>query len=98
MYSAADNIDLVDNGNGQVTLLIASHPKLLNFLFHAQNAENYAPSQVFKVKVDSKSQAEVEEVFMSEGKDLSAASVAAYWNRKVAIGAVFDDHFLVCDE
>lgn len=98
LYSGADNIDVVDNGNGDVTIYIASHPNSLKFLIHSANKDAISPSQVFKINVSKYNEVRVQEEYLSEGEDLSGSSIAAYWNHKRLIGAVFDDHFLICNE
>ena len=88
--SGLDNIEVDSNGD----LYIGSHPKLFDFIKHAKNKTNLSPSQIFKVSSDYES---VNEIFLSDGSDLSASTVGAFYNGKLLIGALFDNHFLYCE-
>jgi arylesterase/paraoxonase len=96
--SATDNIDVVNNEDGSVTIYLACHPNAIKFMIHAAVENTTSPSQVFRLHVNKNNNVVVEQPFMSNGEDLSASSVAAYYDHKVLIGAVYDDHFLVCNE
>jgi len=88
--SGLDNIEIDIAGN----LYIGSHPKLFDFIKHAKDKTHLSPSQVFKISPDYTL---IEEVFLSDGHDLSASTVAAFYNNVLLIGAVFDNHFLHCE-
>lgn len=87
-----DNIDVDPDGN----LWIAGHPKLLDFLAHAQDATKIAPSEVVKVDLTAE-QDPVKLVYMNTGEEISASSIAIYDGKRLAIGAVFDAKYLNCD-
>jgi hypothetical protein len=46
-------------------------------------------------RIDRKT-GQVEEVFLSDGGDLSGSSVSARYRKRLLIGAVFDDKFFDC--
>ena len=87
--SGLDNIELDRDGN----LWIGSHPKLFDFVKHAKNSNHLSPSQVIKIFREDYN---VQEVYLSDGHDLSGSSVATVINNNLLIGAVFEDHFLHC--
>jgi len=89
--SAVDNIVIDETTND---LIVGSHPKILTFLSHARNQNNIAPSQVFRM--ESKGNNKVEEIFLSNGTDLSASSVGVVFENYLFIGGVFDAGFLIC--
>jgi arylesterase/paraoxonase len=86
--TGVDNIELDADGN----LWIGAHPQLLTFVKHAEDSANKSPSQVLKLGPDFS----VEEVFLSDGNDLSGSSVAARTGQRLLIGSVFDSHLLDC--
>lgn len=87
--SGGDNIEVDDQGQ----LWIGSHPKLLAVPKHQQDPANLSPSQVLRVSADGTT---VEEVYLSDGQPLSAASVAAVRGDRLLIGQIFGDGFLDC--
>jgi arylesterase / paraoxonase len=90
MRMAADNIEIDEAGN----LWTAGHPNILAFPPHSEDPANLSPSMASTV--DPKTN-EVKEVFYNTGDDISAASVAAYSQGTLVIGAVFEEHVLVCN-
>lgn len=90
--TGVDNIELDADGN----LWIGAHPQLLTFLKHAEDAANKSPSQVLKLRPDESGGFSVEEVFLSDGNDLSGSTVAARIGQRLLIGSVFEPHLLDC--
>ncbi len=90
MRMAADNIEVDKAGN----LWTAGHPNILAFPPHAADPANLSPSMASTINPVTN---EVKEVFYNAGEDISAASVAAYSEGTLIIGAVFEEHVLVCN-
>ena len=90
--TGVDNIEIDSRGN----LWIGSHPKLLTFVKHSKDPAVLSPSQVIKVGKMADGQYEISEIYMSNGKPLSASSVAAVFQNFLLIGAVFEERFLLC--
>ena len=90
--SGLDNIELDKKGN----LWIGSHPKALAFLRHAKDPEELSPSQVIRLSIKGNGDHISKEVYMNMGDELSGSSVASVYNNMLLIGAVFEDHFLLC--
>lgn len=90
--TGVDNIETDSRGN----LWIGSHPKLLTFVKHSKDPAVLAPSQVIKVEEMAGGNYEVSEIYMSNGRPLSASSVAAVFKNYLLIGAVFEERFLLC--
>jgi arylesterase/paraoxonase len=86
--SALDNISMDEDG----CLWIAGHPKPLHFELWLMNFLQYAPSQIFKQL--SPHELNFIEVHLSDGEDISGASVATNWKGHILIGSVRDDHIL----
>ena len=92
LQSGADNIEIDEQGN----LWVACHPKLLTFVKHANDTSKLSPSQVFKITHDSSGKFTAQEIFLSEGDDLSGSSVAAVTGNLLLIGSVLDEGILQC--
>jgi len=90
--TGVDNIELDANGD----LWIGAHPKLLAFLAHAKDASKLSPSQVLHLTQDGRGGFTVQEVYLNLGQEISGASVAAVYDGRMLIGAVFDPKFLDC--
>jgi len=88
--SGVDNVEVDPDG----TLWIGAHPKLLDVASHAKDPAVPAPAQVVRVDPSTK---RVDEVYLSDGKPLSAASVGAHYRNRLLIGAIFDAGFLDCE-
>jgi len=91
--TGADNIELDEAGN----LWVACHPKLLTFLKHASDTSRLAPSQVFKILRNEQGDFSCAEVYLNEGEQISASSVAAVTGNVMLIGPVFESHLLRCE-
>jgi arylesterase / paraoxonase len=93
--TAPDNLDLDPQGR----IWVAAHPKTLAFVEHAGDPAKRAPSQVLVVTPGGTPMdpPRVDEVFLSAGDDLSAASVGVAWRHLLIIGAVFDPRILLCE-
>jgi arylesterase / paraoxonase len=84
--TGADNIELDEAGN----LWVGAHPKLVDFLRHARDAEHRSPSQVLKLVPRGDGDYGVEEVYLNGGRPLSGSSVAAVCGGVLLIGSVFE--------
>jgi len=87
-----DNIEVDEKGR----LWIGAHPKLLTFVKYSKDPERLSPSQVVRVTLQGPGEDRVEEVYLNNGSPLSGSSVAAYFDRTLLIGSVFDPRFLIC--
>jgi len=89
-HSGCDNINVDLDGN----LYLACHQKLLTFARHSKDHKVHAPSQILYLKRGAN---EFEEIFYSDGDDISGSSGAIVYNNKLYIGSVHDEGLLVCD-
>lgn len=88
--TGGDNIEMDDEGQ----LWIGSHPKLLALIAHQGDPTHPVPAQVMRISADGKT---VEEVYLSDGVPLAAASVAARLGDRLLIGQIFGAGFLDCE-
>lgn len=84
-----DNIEVSADG----ALWIGGHSKVFEFLKHAEDATAVAPSHVIRVNPAT---GETEDVLIDTSGILNASSVGAATDDTLVVGAVFDDHVLVC--
>ena len=86
---APDNLDIDEDGN----IWTAGHPKMFDFIDLIEDPTANAPSMGLVIDPEAKS---VEQVFVSDGKEINASSVAAIAGDKLLIGSVYDSHLLIC--
>jgi len=91
--TGVDNIELDAAGN----LWIAAHPQLLTFTKHAKDAAKHSPSEVLKINRRENDAWQTEPIYLNGGEEISGSSVAAVFGKKLLIGSVFEQHFLVCE-
>ena len=87
-----DNIDVAPDGS----LWIGAHPKLLEFLGHAEDPTKHSPSQVLHATRAGDGWS-VEEHWLDDGDRLSGSSVAASNGERVVVGAVFLPRLLILE-
>jgi len=91
--TGVDNIELDAAGN----LWIAAHPQLLTFTRHAKDATKHSPSEILKVTLGENGDYKIDQIYLNDGEEISGASVAAVFGKKLLIGSVFEKYFLVCE-
>ncbi|MDF1694795.1 MAG: hypothetical protein P1U56_03150 [Saprospiraceae bacterium] len=91
--TGVDNIEFDLEGN----LWIGSHPNLLRFGAYAKGKKATAPSEIIKVSYHKKGDYLVEQIYVEEGDEMSASTVAAPFGNLIFMGNVFDDSFLILE-
>ena len=89
--TAGDNIEVDADGS----LWVGAHPQLLTLVGYMSGRKPRAPSQILHV-IPRGDGAEVHEVYLDLGEQISAASVAAARGKRLVIGAIADSKFLDC--
>jgi arylesterase/paraoxonase len=84
-----DNIEIARDGG----IWIGGHPRIFDFLKHAEDEAAIAPSHVLRIDPET---GDVQDVFIDTAGTINASSVGAVWDRTLVVGAVFDGHVLVC--
>lgn len=91
--TGVDNIEFDSQGD----LWIGAHPNLLHFAAYAKGDKEYSPSEIIKIKYQKKGEYTVEQVYMEDGRSMSAATVAAPFGSLILAGNVMDDKFLIME-
>ncbi|HOP20353.1 MAG TPA: SMP-30/gluconolactonase/LRE family protein [Amphiplicatus sp.] len=87
--TAPDNIEVSRDG----ALWVAGHSRIFDFVKHAKDPNVIAPSHVVRINARS---GENKDLFIDTTGKLNASSVGAVWDKTLIVGAVFDDHVMVC--
>ncbi len=86
-----DKIELDEEGN----LWIGAHPNLLRFGEYAKGKEKTSPSEIIKIIYRNKGDYTVEKIYVENGEEMSASTVAAVLGDLIFAGNVMDDKFLI---
>lgn len=89
--TGVDNIEFDSEGN----LWIGAHPNLLAFSSYAGGNKEIAPSEIIKIEYRGKNDYTIEKVYINDGSEMSASTVAAPYQDLIVTGNVMDEHFLV---
>ena len=89
--TGVDNIEFGPAGE----LWIGCHPNLLHFAEYAAGRQKKSPSEIIKIDYRGKGDYDLETVYMSDGSDMSASTVASVHNDLIFVGNVMDPGFLV---
>jgi len=91
--TGVDNIEFDTEGN----LWIGSHPNLLRFSSYAAGKKETAPSEIIKVDYRRQGDYDVEMIYLNDGTEMSASTVATPYQEIILTGNVADSHFLVLE-
>lgn len=89
--TGVDNIEFDAEGN----LWIGAHPNLLKFTAYAKGKEEFSPSEIIKIQYKGKNDYAVEKIYVNDGTEMSASTVAAPFGNLILTGNVMDDKFLI---
>lgn len=89
--TGVDNIEFDSEGN----LWIGAHPNLLGFSSYAGGNSEIAPSEIIKIAYRGKNDYTIKQVYINDGNEMSASTVAAPYQDVIITGNVMDSHFLV---
>jgi sugar lactone lactonase YvrE len=86
--SGSDNLEIDTNNS----ILVGAHKSMVRFLRHASDSKNTSPSQIFRINENES----IDEIFASNGEEISASSTGLIYNKKLIIGQVFEPYLLSC--
>ena len=90
--TSPDNIDVAEDGS----LWIGAHSSLLALVLHFIAGAD-APSQVLKIALNGEADAEISEIYLNRGDEISASSVGATYGKKLLIGSITAPRILICE-
>ena len=91
--TGVDNIEFDVDGK----LWIGSHPNLLHFAAYAKGDKKTSPSEIITINYRKKGDYSIEQVYMEDGTEMSASTVAATLGNTILVGNVMDDKFLILE-
>lgn len=89
--TGVDNIEFDVDGK----LWIGSHPSLLHFSSYAAGKKEISPSEIVVVDYQGESDFKVESIYLEDGSEMSAATVAVPVEDQIFFGNVMDEEFLI---
>lgn len=89
--TGVDNIALDSDGK----LWIGAHPSLLHYSMYAGAKKEYSGSEIITIEYLNEGDYSVQSIYMSDGLDMSASTVAVPYNELIFVGNVMDKVFLV---
>lgn len=92
--TAPDNLTVDETGR----VWIAAHPRVIELRENLEDPKSRSPSQVLKFDPTAAGDKRITEVFLNDGKDISASTVAAPFRDLLVIGSVTDHRVLVCKQ
>jgi arylesterase/paraoxonase len=87
-----DNLTVDETGS----VWIAAHPRVRELQENLRDTKSRAASQVLKFDPSAERGKRVTEIYLNDGKDISASTVAAPFRDRLVIGSVTDHRVLVC--
>lgn len=91
--TGVDNIEFDTEGN----LWIGAHPNLLRFTSYAKGKKETSPSEIIKIIYTTKGDYTIEQIYIEDGSEMSASTVAAPFGNLILTGNVMDDKFLILE-
>lgn len=91
--TGVDNIELDKEGN----LWVGSHPNLLRFGDYAKGKQATSPSEIIKITYRDIGDYSIEKIYVEDGTEMSASTVAATLGNLIFTGNVMDDEFLILE-
>jgi arylesterase/paraoxonase len=89
--TGVDNIEFAPDGK----IWIGCHPSLLTFTAYAMGSKPYSPSEVITIDYPTEGDYTKDIIFLDDGKNVSASTVAGVYQDLIFVGNVMDDHLLV---
>ena len=89
--TGVDNIEFDTEGN----LWIGAHPNLLRFASYAKGNKETSPSELIKINYRGENDYTIDVVYVNDGSEMSASTVAAPYKDIIVTGNVMDAHFLI---
>lgn len=89
--TSPDNIDVAADGS----LWVTGHANTLALIRHFMGGSP-APTQVLRVQIGGDEAEKIEEIYFDDGRQMSAGSVGATWNKLLLIGSITERKIQIC--
>ena len=89
--TGVDNIEFDSEGH----LWIGAHPNLLKFAAYNKGKAAHSPSEIIRIDYRNTNDYSIETVYLEDGSNMSASTVAAPFGDYLITGNVKDDTFLI---
>ena len=86
-----DNIEIDHQGD----LWVGGHPNLMRFAAYAKGKKKTSPSEIVKITYKGTGNYLIKPIYLEDGSEMSAATVAAPFGDYIFTGNVMDKHFLI---
>ena len=93
IYSAGDNLSIAEDG----AIWIAAHPRPIQLFRNLRDAKELSPTQVIRVAADPQTEDRITEIYMNDGSELSAGSVAAVLEKRMFLGSLTEHKMMECN-
>lgn len=92
IFSAGDNLRIAEDG----AIWVAAHPRLSQLIRNLRDPKELAPTQVLRIAADPQTPDRLAEIYMNDGTEISAGSVAAVLGQRMLIGSLTEHKVLDC--
>lgn len=92
IFTAGDNLNVAEDG----AIWVTAHPQALQLVRHLHDARERAPTQILRIAADPQAPDRISEVYMNDGTEISAGSVAATRGKRMLIGSLTEHKILDC--
>ncbi len=92
IFTAGDNLNVAEDGG----IWVAGHPKVLRLIRHFRDSREPAPTQILRIAADPQTPNRIGEVYLNDGTEISAGSVAAVLGNRLLIGSITEKKILDC--
>ncbi len=89
--AGVDNLELDEEGN----IWTGAHPNLLKYKSYSKGKANISPSEILKIHYREKGNFEIEQIYINDGSEMSASTVAIKFGNYILTGNVMDSKFLI---
>lgn len=93
IFSAGDNLSVAEDG----AIWVAAHPRVLQLLRHLRDPNERSPTQILRIAEDPQTPDRIAEVYLNDGTEMSAGSVAAVLGKNMLIGSITEPKILECN-
>ena len=92
IYNAGDNLSIAEDG----AIWVAAHPRPIQLIRNLRDPKELSPTQVIRIAADPQTEDRITEIYMNDGSELSAGSVAAVLEKRMFLGSLTEHKMMEC--